>query len=228
AACTASRNRERRSFDDSRRPALSGGALPRDRNAPKSKGKRYYNGVRPPPTTICCSAVALTLALAVIVSTSCAARTPERRGVGFQPPATSKAKQTPLSFFPVQPLWTIALNNQITAGALPAFDRVHGFFPIEGDRIVAYDLVRGEQMWIATARTALPPAVGPDALFVVEPDRVIALRIADGSLAWQLPFSDPLAVPLVVDNGWLIADTIGGDVVSMRAADGALMWRQSI
>jgi outer membrane protein assembly factor BamB len=195
-------------------------------------------------TTRCCSAVALIL----VTASGCIFRHPpspqsrvgenspasgERRvgqAAPFPQPARARSKpdHKPLSLFPLQPLWTIALNVQLTPGAAPAFHGVHGFFPIEPDRIVAYDLARGSQLWIVSAPAVTTPAAGGDLLFVVEPDRLAALRIADGSSAWQLPFAEPLAVPPVFDNGWLVVATINGDVLAFRASDGTLVWRRAV
>ena len=179
-------------------------------------------------TTRCCSAVALTLACSA--AAGCATRAPTTTTRPFPLPSGHAAKphEGSLPLFPLQLQWTLALNTQLAAGVAPAFDGARAFFSIEGDRIVAYDLARGERLWIATTSTTLTPAASPDLLFVADRDHLVALRIADGSPAWQRPFSEALAVPLVYDNGWLVAVTLQGDVLAMRAADGTLVWRQPI
>ena len=161
-------------------------------------------------------------------SAACASRAHEARPLPSSSPRSSKPDRGPSSLFPLHALWTLALNNQITPGSAPAFDGVFGFFPIEGDRIVAYDLARGQQLWIAPASTGIAPAAGADLLFIGEPGRLVALHIADGSTAWQLPLADTLAVPPVFDSGWLVAATIQGDVLAFRASDGTLVWRQPV
>jgi len=55
----------------------------------------------------------------------------------------------PVSLFPVRTVWTLALNNQLTAP--PVYDGSHAYFAIEGDRLVAYELEHGRQEWIAPA-----------------------------------------------------------------------------
>jgi hypothetical protein len=178
--------------------------------------------VRPRGTTRCCSALALTVAC----SLSFPASGQQIRPFPSPRASQSRADKKPLSLFPVHTLWTLELNNQIVAP--PAFDDIHGFFPIEGNRIVAYDLAAGTQVWIGDAVTKSRPAVGENLLFLLQPDTLTALRIADGSTAWQLPFGDPLAAPLVWDNGWLIAATIDGSVLAFRGSDGHLVWRHQI
>jgi outer membrane protein assembly factor BamB len=55
-----------------------------------------------------------------------------------------------------------------------------------------------------------------------------ALRTADGSVAWELPFADTLAVHPVWDNGWLILAGANGDVRALRATDGEQIWRRDL
>ena len=113
-------------------------------------------------------------------------------------------------------------------GAAPAFDGARGFFPLDGHRIVAYDLAQGEQLWIAEASPMTTPAVGGDLLFVAEPGNVAGLHMSDGSVAWRLPFADALAVPPVFDNEWLVIATVEGEIVALRASDGTVIWRQRL
>jgi outer membrane protein assembly factor BamB len=120
------------------------------------------------------------------------------------------------------------LNTDLKASAAPVFDKTHAFFPIEGGHVVAYDLATGNQTWIVPIAPTSRPAASPDLLFVVESTAIDAVRVEDGSTAWQLPFAEPLAAPLAWDNGWLVAVTIEGDVLAFRASDGHLVWRRNI
>jgi outer membrane protein assembly factor BamB len=172
----------------------------------KEETKRYYNGVLSVWTTRCCSAIALILALCFS--------------------AQGATDQAPLSLFPVQPLWTLALNNQLTAP--PAFDGATGYFSIEGGRIVAYDLGSGSQKWIINAQPRIEPAAGDGLLFVVETETLSARRASDGSIAWELPFAGELAAPPVWDDGWLIVVTSDREVLAFRGIDGHLIWRRDL
>ena len=127
---------------------------------------------------------------------------------------------------PADTVWALALNNDLTVP--PAFDDTLGFFPIEGDRLVAYDLMSGIQQWIVTARPLVAPAAGNDLVFLLEADALKALHAADGTMAWELPFADPLAVAPAWDNGWLIVATTAGEIRAYRAVDGALIWRRNL
>jgi outer membrane protein assembly factor BamB len=128
-----------------------------------------------------------------------------------------------LSIFPLRALWTLPLNNALTAP--PAFDESRGYFPIEGDRLVAYDLVTGRQIWTASCHVEMAPTPGGDLVFTAESESLLARQATDGSIRWQLPFSDQLAVPLVWNNGWLVAATRAGDVLAFRGSDGSLIWQ---
>ena len=127
---------------------------------------------------------------------------------------------------PVEAVWTLALNNTLTVP--PAYEGPLAFFSIEGDRLVAYDLLSGTQKWLVTARPLMEPAPGDGLLFLVEADMLKALRGADGSVAWELPFADPLAVHPVWDNGWLVVASAAGEVSAYRATDGQLIWRRDL
>ena len=142
------------------------------------------------------------------------------------PPAQrSKSKPLPISPFPARTHWTLALHNQLTAP--PAFDAGFGYFPIEGERIVAYDLTPGTQRWIAPGTPLSAPAIGDGLLFLDQAGQLTALRTSDGSTAWTIPHSETLVVPLVWDHGWLIAVT-ATEVIALRANDGSLAWRQAV
>ena len=168
----------------------------------------YYNGVPLGRTTRCCSAIALIVFSAIAIG------------------ADRKPDRTPLLLFPTRPVWTLALNNQLTVP--PAYDATRAFFTIEGDRIVCYDLLSGAQQWLVTARPQMQPVTGDGLLFLVEPDSLTALHIEDGSIAWQQPLTDPLAVRPVWDNGWLVLSTSAGIVRAIRATDGQLIWSRDL
>jgi outer membrane protein assembly factor BamB len=112
--------------------------------------------------------------------------------------------------------------------ALPAFSADRGFFPMDGDRLIAYDLSNGTEVWTSTHSVALQPAVGAGLIFFVEPAGLTALAEPEGSVEWQQPFAESLAVPLAWDNGWLIAATESGSIHAFRASDGELIWRTEI
>ena len=133
---------------------------------------------------------------------------------------------TTIPIFPALQQWTISLNNSLTAQ--PAFNGTRGYFPIEGNRLVAYDLSAGRQLWLVPSQPVWPPVAGADLVFVVHSDAIVALKTADGSEAWRLSLEDRLAVRPVIDDRWLVAATISGSVLAVRVADGSLAWRGDV
>jgi outer membrane protein assembly factor BamB len=166
------------------------------------KGKRYYNGVRLTQTTTSCSAIALVGLLATAGPVQIPAAEPR--------------------LFPVRAAWTLPLNSGLTAP--PAFSGTHGYFPLEDERLAAYDVVAGMLQWVVHARAASAPVAGGGLVYLAAADAVSALREDDGSTAWQVPLAEELSGRLVWDAGWLVAATKSGHVLALRASDGQLIW----
>ena len=153
-------------------------------------------------TTICCSAAALIASIAL---------------------APAKVDRRPISFFPIRTVWSLALNNQLRQP--PAYDATRGYFAIDGDRLVAYDVVSGTQQWIVPAAMTSAPAAGGGSIFFVQGDSLTALNGADGSVAWTTTVTDRLAVPPAWQAGWLVLAGSAGSIVAMRSSDGEVIWR---
>lgn len=179
--------------------------------------RRYYNGVWIGRTTICCSAVALALSFAPPVD----AQLPVRN-----PAADEAAANAPLALFPVIPLWSRPLEGVLTAP--PGFGGTRGYFALDKERLIAYDLLNPGEVWSVEAQVLSRPAVGDGLVFVAVPDALMAFAADDGALAWRLPFAEALTAALVWDNGWLVAADETGAVAAFRAADGHLVWRREI
>jgi outer membrane protein assembly factor BamB len=167
--------------------------------------KRYYSGVALHPPTICCSAIALTIASGFLVAST----DPPRPGI-----------------VPPQLVWSLPLNNALTAP--PAYDGTRAFFPIEGDRLVAYEIAGGRQLWLADASIRHQPAAGDELLFTIESSSVVARRQDDGAVSWRAALDDEASAPLVWANGWLFAGTVSGRILALRASDGGVIWRASM
>ena len=142
------------------------------------------------------------------------------------PPQAPPAAPKPPALPPFRIAWTVALNGSLTAP--PAFSGQRGYFPLDEGRLAAYSLADGKSLWVAMARIASQPAAGDGRVFIAEPEALSAVREADGSVAWRVPFSGPLAAPLVLDNGWLIAAVRSGTILAFRASDGELIWHREI
>ncbi len=141
---------------------------------------------------------------------------------GPQPPEPLE----PPALFPLRLVRTVALASELAVP--PAFNGARGYFPLEGDRLAAYDLDTGEELWMKPARTQSRPATGEGLVFIAEPEALVALHEADGADAWRLALTERLAAPLVWDNGWLIAATASGSLLVLRGLDGELIWHRDL
>ncbi|MBI3493600.1 MAG: PQQ-binding-like beta-propeller repeat protein [Acidobacteria bacterium] len=166
-------------------------------------------------TTRCCSAVALIV---------CGSVTIAAQSVRVSP--LTKYDRTPLALFPVEPVWTLALNARVTVD--PAFDADRAYFAIEDDRIVAYDIRSGEQSWIISAAPRSALTAGGGFLFFAETNAFVARHIEDGSLAWRDAFTETIVGRAVWSAGTLVVGTEGGSIMAARASDGHLLWRRDL
>lgn len=127
---------------------------------------------------------------------------------------------------PASASWELDLNNDLVAA--PVLFGERGYFPIEGDRVAAYDIRHGTLLWIAPVAARYQPVVGEGLVFVVERDRVTALHDDTGTVAWRTPLADEISAPLVWARGWLIATTSSGGVLAFRASDGGTIWTRTL
>jgi outer membrane protein assembly factor BamB len=160
-------------------------------------------------TTICCSAVALILL-----------------GPAARAGSDSARKHEPFALVPARRVWTLALRTPLALA--PSYDETRAYFPLEQNRLAAYEIVSGTQSWLVEARPLFPPTTGSGFVFVVEADAVRALSAGDGSVAWTRAMPQPFAVRPVWDNGWLVGVTASGRVVALRATDGEPIWERDI
>ncbi|HUR35804.1 MAG TPA: PQQ-binding-like beta-propeller repeat protein [Vicinamibacterales bacterium] len=135
------------------------------------------------------------------------------------------ARSSDLRLFPVVPAWSEPLDRAVTAS--PAFAGAQAFF-VDDRQVAAYDVENGRPTWTASGSATTRPATGDGLLFLAEPEHITALDQMTGAVAWRLPFSEKLVVPLVWDNGWLVAADVSGNVLAFRASDGTLIWRAAL
>jgi outer membrane protein assembly factor BamB len=162
------------------------------------------------------------LASSALIAVSCG---PSPASQPTKPAVSKTAVLT--SPFPDETHWTLELNNPLVAAGFVAYGGSSGYFPIAGDRIVAIDLLSGAVQWTVSALPRSAPAFADGRLFIEEAKGLAALEAKDGSVAWRIPLSDALAVPLASDHGRLVAVTAGA-VLMYRGTDGSLLWRHDL
>ena len=149
--------------------------------------------------------------------------TPTSRAVKQTRAADDK---TPLSLFPLTPIWTLPLNNALTAP--PAFRDAHAVFALEGGQLAAYELSTGSRLWLTSVSTTVEPVIGTDEVFVAEDDTIAALALRTGDVVWRQPFDAELATAPIVAGDRLILTTADGDVIALRASDGVVAWQRHL
>ncbi len=171
------------------------------------KKQRYYKRCNVHRVTTSCSAIVLSGLLTASLH-------------------AQSARPAELRLFPLVPAW----NNPLDAVMLapPAASGSRAFVPVEGDRLMAFDLLTGGAVWTVPAHPLFVPATGDGLVFLAEPNAITARRQDTGVVAWRVPFAVEFAVPLVWDNGWLIAAEASGTVFALRATDGDVIWRQPL
>jgi len=180
------------------------------------KVNRYYNGVPMGPTTICCSALALSLTLvAHTVAQSLAQTAP--------PP---KHPTGPLSVFPTTPAWSVSLETGIALP--PGFDDTRAFVPLADGQLAAYDLATGEMDWTVAQATGSSPVAAENRVVLVDGTEVIARDAETGDVAWQYSTTSPVKAPVTLIGGWAIVPESTGTIAALRLNDGGLVWTHSL
>jgi eukaryotic-like serine/threonine-protein kinase len=118
------------------------------------------------------------------------------------------------------------LNNALTAA--PAYDDTRAFLPLEGNQLIAFDVIGRRVLWTAAIATTVEPVVGDGLIYIIEAESIAALRPDSGEVAWRVPFDEMLAVPPALSGDWLVTATLSGDVSARHARDGVVVWHQQL
>jgi outer membrane protein assembly factor BamB len=149
----------------------------------------------------------------------------------------------PVTTAPLSP----TADVEIAAGALVAAERIA---PLAEDEIAievrAIDLDDGTPRWSTTitapAAPEAPPSLAVAGSFVLAGDcaQVSALDLADGSVAWQLWFDEPVVLQdvavapandpevVLVVTATRVAPTLGWIVTAVGIDDGAIRWQRDV
>lgn len=112
--------------------------------------------------------------------------------------------------------------------APPTFVRNLALLPTADGHLLAFETDRGGQVWRYDGLISSTPAASDALVFLANAEHVTALRQADGSVVWQVPFAGTLVAPLVWDQGWLLGAERAGQMRAFRGEDGAEVWRRDL
>lgn len=104
-------------------------------------------------------------------------------------------------------------------------------YVLASDEIHALDTETGSERWRVPFDKHLNIAltVVGDRLFgVVAPSTLVAMSVADGSIAWQLDLMSAPVHPVVGDNRRLYAALADGRVTAVSASDGKVAWQRKL
>ncbi|MBI4887184.1 MAG: PQQ-binding-like beta-propeller repeat protein [Acidobacteria bacterium] len=137
-----------------------------------------------------------------------------------------RSKPVAPAFVPFEQAWTLTLPSAPSAPG--PLDRERLYVPLREGRLVALRRETGLLEWTRDIEVTMTPEAGGDALFLVSGGSLRALDAATGADRWSVPIEAAVAAPPVWDAGWLLVVVEPGEVLALRASDGALMWRRSI
>ena len=126
----------------------------------------------------------------------------------------------------LQPTLEVALDAQPAAPA--AFDATSAYLPLKGGRLVAIDLQSGRVRWTSELATAWAPSVDVGLVVVAGDELLTALDPATGRTLWRVPMAGGFSAPPIAAGGWVIGAPASGDVISVRAADGQVLWTRRL
>ena len=161
----------------------------------------------------------LGVAIAAVVEAQPRTSTRKPRGQAAATPAVESASG-------FQPTLEVALDAQPAAPA--AFDAEAAYLPLRGERLVAIDLATGNLRWTSDIATAWAPAVSEGTVIVAADEWLAALDARTGRTRWRVPVAGGFSTAPEINGGWVAAIGRDGDILVMRAADGAPVWTRSL
>src|SRR5206468_1822191 len=108
------------------------------------------------------------------------------------------------------------------------FDRTTAYIPLSSGRVVAVDLDQATIRWSHDLTTSMAPAVSDGLVVIAGDEQLAAFEAATGKPRWIVPVPGGLTTPPLVDAGWVVAPAAGGDVLTIRATDGHVLWAKSL
>ena len=161
------------------------------------------------------------LALAVLIGCSSKEIDPETLPaelVKFQPA------------FKVQRVWSKGIGGKtenLRLGLRPATDGTNIYAAAHDGRVMAFEAVKGKQVW--SAKTDLPLSAGPssDGKLVVAGSsngEIIALDALTGEQLWVVEVTSEVLGAPALSPGMVLVQTVNGKLTALSADDGSALW----
>ncbi|MGH9308717.1 MAG: PQQ-binding-like beta-propeller repeat protein, partial [Vicinamibacterales bacterium] len=99
--------------------------------------------------------------------------------------------------------------------------------PVQEQGLSAHAYGDGHPLWTSEIEPEQPLAADAERVYVAAGELIHALHGQTGAAAWRVPAGGPVTAPPVAHAGWVIA-AAAGDVLAIRAADGAVVWRKHL
>jgi outer membrane protein assembly factor BamB len=129
-------------------------------------------------------------------------------------------------FFPLQPVWTVAIGQAPTAPG--AVDASRLFVPFANGDLSVFDTRTGALLFSKPLATRLAPVVDESRLLVAGDQALEAVQTSDLSPVWKRPLSAAPAFAPLARGGWVFVTLTDGVVAGLRADTGAEVWRAAI
>jgi outer membrane protein assembly factor BamB len=133
---------------------------------------------------------------------------------------------TPARILALDPRWAISFDTPPAAAS--GYDQEFAYVPLKQGGLLAVGLDDGVVKWRAALTTAATPATGDGLVFAATERSITALEQRTGTAVWEAALDSALSGPLYWDSGWVMASTISGELVAIRAADGHVLWRNAL
>lgn len=130
----------------------------------------------------------------------------------------------PAQSFPSAVRWNVELAAAVLVPPVIAHPRV--FVALQSGVVAAHRLEDGREEWTAKVEVDGPMATDGNVIVVPAQERVHALDVATGTIAWTGETGSPSA-PLLLRGGWLIVAS-NRQLAALRASDGTEIWRHPV
>ncbi len=112
--------------------------------------------------------------------------------------------------------------------APPAIDGKGAYIALTTGKLVAVDLDAGKLRWSYDLVTTVPPGVDGGLVVAAGDELLTAFDALSGAARWSVPMPGGAVTSPLVDSGWVVAGSPDGTVITVRGADGQVLWKKSL